>query len=222
MQRNGKESHNNRVCGEPLSRRDILGVALAGAMAATTPAMAQTKQSHGRIVWKADPKLLSKLQPEAEAQEYGIRPPKDYTYLSKPENSNRIFLWQGERRANRSAPRLTITLGDIAPAERSPRKMEELLDLFVLQLRAAYEDWNQVSREYGIVSGQRFGRIHWDGIEPVVTADASGKRPRTHGFAYVMVRETKYFAIITALDLAPYYRTTLDMLEASALTFHKR
>lgn len=167
-------------------------------------------------VWAAKPAAAARLAPEQKLFGWAIRPPRGFVYTQKADGLNQIYIFQGSPRANKSAPLLWVVTGDAKHVKTTRTQAEEVMDEYMIQLHQNRDDWKVTPIETGLVQGRKFLRRHWSGTEV-----SDGVTRRLHGIVYLTLTGTK-FAAVTVADAEPDAKTSLNLMETSALTFHKK
>ena len=180
------------------------------------PGKANAKQIK-LALWSAKPGLSAQLGPEKPLFGWAIRPPKQFVSTLKTDNGNQIFVFQGNPRPDNSAPIMWVITGDRRQARSDQPQEEVLLDFYMIQLHQTRENWKTTSAEYGSIQGRKFIRRRWSGTETV-----EGNVHHVRGVVYLTLDGAKNYTAVTIQDSEPGANSTINLMEASLFTFHKR
>lgn len=167
-------------------------------------------------VWSAKPGSSARLAPEKPLFGWALRPPRDFVSTQKSDSGNQIFIFQGDPRPDNSAPIMWVITGDMRRAEGSKPQEEVLMDLYMIQLHQNRDNWKATPAQYGSIQGRKFIRRRWSATE---TNDGVTRHVR--GMVYLTLAGKKY-AAVTLQDAEPGAKSTLDLMETSVFSFHKR
>ena len=166
--------------------------------------------------WSPKPGLSAQLASEKALFGWAIRPPKGFVATQKQDNGNQVYIFQGDPRQDRSAPMLWIIMGGRRQEDTNKPQDEVLLDMYLIQLHQNRDNWKATPTEYGTIQGRKFIRSRWSATEKIDDITR-----HLHGIVYITILNNAYIAV-TLLDSDPGAKTTMDLMESSALTFHKR
>ncbi|MCW3054322.1 MAG: hypothetical protein JWN14_3492 [Chthonomonadales bacterium] len=166
--------------------------------------------------WSPKPSFSARLAPEKALFGWAIRPPKGFVATQKMDSGNQIYIFQGDPRQDNSAPMLWVVLGGRRNEESKKPQEEVLMDMYMIQLHQNRDNWKPSPVEYGTIQGRKFIRFHWSATEKIDQLTR-----HIHGAVYITLLNNGY-AAVTLQDSDPGAKSTLDLMESSLLTFHKR
>jgi len=166
--------------------------------------------------WSPKASLTARLAPETPLFGWAIRPPKGFVATQKMDNGNQVYIFQGDPRPDNSAPMLWVVLGGRRHEESKKPQEEVLMEMYMIQLHQNRDNWKPSPMEYGTIQGRKFLRTHWSATEKL-----NDVTRHIHGAVYITLLNNGY-AAVTLQDSDPGAKSTLDLLESSILTFHKR
>ena len=167
-------------------------------------------------VWSAKPGSSARLASEKLLFGWSIRPPKGFVSTQKSDSGNQVFIFQGDPRPDGSAPILWVITGDRRSAPGKKPQDEVIMDVYLIQLHQNRSNWKTTPTEFGSIQGRKFIRRRWSATE-----ETGGGARRVRGTVYLTLLGAKY-AAVTMQDADPGASSTLSLMEASMLTFHKR
>ncbi len=168
-------------------------------------------------VWSPRPAAAVHLDSERTLSNWRIRPPKGYVFLQKADGANQVYILQGDMRANGSSPIIRVMTGQILGTQKKTHTDIEVMESYIIQLHHHYGNWKATEPEFGLIQGRRFIRRRWTGSEAI---PGGGGSAALHGALYLTV-DGKQFHSVAIQDVDPGSTTTLPLMEAAALTFHK-
>jgi len=177
----------------------------------------KTRSKASRLaVWSPKPGLAARLAPEKALFGWVIRPPKGFVGTQKMDSGNQVYIFEGDPRQDNSAPMLWVVLGGRRHEDSKKPQEEVLMEMYMIQFHQNRDNWKPTPPEYGTIHGQKFIRTHWSATEKIDNVTR-----HLHGAVYIALLNNGY-AAVTLLDSDPGAKSTLDLMESSILTFHKR
>jgi len=155
------------------------------------------------------------LGPEVKILGYGIRPPKDYTYMALPivrGQKRRDFAWQGALHQDGYVTSLVVGVTHLTA---EPNAEREFMVGFFKSLSRTLTDAAMSSAQPGTVGGLPALRATWAGR--LVTAHS---RLTVQGFIYV-IQDGTIGVSVAGTDSVPSFTATFPALNDSALSLHK-
>jgi len=155
------------------------------------------------------------LGPEVKILGYGIRPPKDYTYMALPivrGQKRRDFAWQGALHQDGYVTSLVVGVTHLTA---EPNAEREFMVGFFKSLSRTLADAAMSSAQPGTVGGLPALRATWAGR--LVTAHS---RLTIQGFIYV-IQDGTIGVSVAGTDSVPSFAATFPALNDSALSLHK-
>ncbi len=155
------------------------------------------------------------LGPEVKVLGYGIRPPKNYTYMALPivpGRKRRDFAWQGALHQDGYVTSLVV---GVTRLTAEPNAEREFMVGFFKSLSRTLTDAAMSSTQPGTIGGM-----------PALRATWAGKLRTTHsrlvvqGFIYV-IQDGTIGVSVAGTDSVPSFAATFPALNASALSLHK-
>jgi len=169
--------------------------------------------------WRSNPAYAKRLAPAVKVDVYYISPPLGFTLQKKHLRSDVSITdqydWRGPAGADGTKPRLTIAIFKMLPGVINQKDAGEWLESGLEAMNTREKHYVHTGAEDGKVGGMSFARAYWkrDPNDP-------NEGRRFHGFQYQYSQSTTSISIIGD-DIEPHYKSTLDLMEAAALTFHK-
>ncbi len=168
-------------------------------------------------VWSPTAALSARLAPEKELMGWSIRPPRDYVFLQKADGANQVYLFQGDERPDGSSPIIRLVIGDILGKDARSHSEAQILESYLIQIHQHHDNWQSTKLETGLIRGRKFVRRRWT----ATTQRPDGSPATLHGVVYLTIEGLRFYSI-AAQDTEPRMKTTLPLMEAAALTYHKR
>ena len=203
--------------------RKVLFISLLNALVISTSctisAQPNKKPSNSSLGWRSNPTYSRQLAPAVKVDSFYISPPAGFTFQKKQSQNNvkltTEYDWRGPAGPDGTKPRLVVVIFKLLPGAVDDRTAEEQINSGLDAMSNGEKHYIHTGIEHGKVNGMSFVRAFWkrDPNDP-----DEGKR--FHGFQYQYAQGSTSVSII-ASDVEPHYKTTLDFLEAAALTFHK-
>jgi len=193
--------------------------ALALSMSCTLSAKPDKKSTLISLGWRSNAAYSKLLAPPVSVNGYYVRPPLGFTFQKKQILSDAKIGyqcdWHGPTRADGTRPRFVLAVFNLRPGAVSQEDAEASLNSGLDAMNTDVKHYVHTDPEHGKANGMGFVRAYWkrDPNDP-----DDGKR--FHGFQYEYVQGATSIVIIGS-DVEPHDRSTLDLLEAAALTFHK-
>ena len=166
------------------------------------------------LSWQPNKALLNQLAPVTAAGQYRIQPPKGYVLQTRPGPSGSAAqAWVGAPRTDGTRSYIMLTTLVPPAGEETKYTLSQVSDKLLAGVQGRRKDWKQAPSESGTVNGMTFVRTYWRATDTATGA-------AMHGFSYVG-QDGKGFVQISSQDVEPHSKTTLQLTEASALTFKK-
>lgn len=162
----------------------------------------------------ADP-YANILGPEVKVLGYGIRPPKDYTYMALPivpGRKRRDFAWQGALHQDGYVTSLVV---GVTRLTAEPNAEREFMVGFFKSLSRTLTDAAMSSTQPGTIGGMPALRATWAG-----KLRTTHSRVTIQGFIYV-IQDGTIGVSVAGTDSVPSFAATFPALNASALSLHK-
>jgi hypothetical protein len=195
--------------------------AVAISITGTGLAKTDNRPAASSTVWRSNPAYANQLAAPVKVDEFYIKPPVGYTlelnnskYVKDGDVGDQ-YKWRGPAGPDGTRPSLDVVVFHVKPGFTNTLGATEHLNLGLDGMNGSNKHYIHTDTQNGTISGQNFVRAYWK-RDPSDTN--AGKR--YHGFQYSYA-QSKIFVSILGEDVEPHYKSTLDLLEASALTFHK-
>lgn len=194
-------------------------VSLLTALVISANCISAAKPIMKGLVWRSNPAYSKQLDAKAKVENFYVSPPTGFmlrhkTIQSDTEIANQ-YSWTGPIRADGTQPRFTVVVHRMQPGvvdnESAKKMLKERLD----STNTAEKHYLHTNIQNGKIGGMNFVRAYWK-RNPNDTD--SGKRFR--GFQYISSQGRTVISIVGD-DVEAHYKSTLDLLEAAALTFHR-
>lgn len=146
---------------------------------------------------------------------YGIRPPKDYTYMALPivpGRKRRDFAWQGALHQDGYVTSLVV---GVTRLTAEPNAEREFMVGFFKSLSRTLTDAAMSSTQPGTIGGMPALRATWAG-----KLRTTHSRVTIQGFIYV-IQDGTIGVSVAGTDSVPSFAATFPALNASALSLHK-
>jgi hypothetical protein len=169
--------------------------------------------------WTLDPALENRLGAEVAFQGYLIRPPQGYVMRQQAVMGNQLTIWNGQRRADGTAPTLIATIFPLTGQEAN-LGLEVLMDQVVMGLRATMAGLTTEPKENGKISGIAFVRTHIKGNTKALRPDGAVAPLNIRGITYV-AKDGNRGISLTFIDAEPHVEKSLPLAESTIASFKK-
>ena len=192
----------------------LLSVAVTYGNLPSLYAFSSQKAAESRT-WEPNKALLNRLDSPQDIEEFQLNPPRNYTpHTRLGDYGSKATAWAGPLRRDGTRPQVMVLTVTLPAEEVKQYTLEQILYTFMERLSHRRQDWTRTSAEKGTINGLTFVRARWSGTDPNL-----GRK--MHGFNYVTMVGDKVIQL-SSQDVEPYAKESLDLAEASALTFKKR
>lgn len=191
------------------------------AISTTCISLAKTdrKPSTSPTTWHSNSTYANQLSEPVKVDQFYMKPPVGYALDHKQiQNSKNIadeYNWRGPAGPDGTKPRLVVAVFKLRPGFVNNQSAEKVINLGLEGLSSSTKHYVHTDIQNGKVAGLDFVRAYWKRDPNDTNEDR-----RFHGFQYVYSQDNLSVTIIGE-DIEPHYKSTIDLLEASALTFHK-
>ena len=185
----------------------------------TSSAKPNHKSIASPSAWRSNVAYSKQLASPVSVGEYYVRPPLGFTFekkqLTGDAKTGEQYDWHGPAGPDGTRPRFVIAIFKLRPGAINQYDVETWLSSNLEAMNKNEKHYVHTGIEQGKVNGISFARAYWkrDPNDP-----DDGKR--FHGFQYEYQQGAISLTIIGD-DVEPHYKSTLDLLEAAALTFHQ-
>jgi hypothetical protein len=169
--------------------------------------------------WVSNPVYAKQLGPAVKVDNFSISPPAGYR-LEKTQKKGKFnihdeFKWVSPKRADGSTATFRVEVYNWLPGVPDDGTSEQWLTRGLGVLNKSSRNPVHSPITEGEINGMDFARAYWkENPKP------SDKGPASHGFEYISSQGPILISVICG-DIAPHYKSTLDLMEASALTLHE-
>ena len=205
-----------------LTTKRILIASLLSAVVVGTScislAKTNAKPADSSTPWRSNPAYAKQLAAPVKVDGFYVSPPAGYVLEHKQHRTNVNIIdqydWRGANPPGTKS-RFTVAVFNLLPGVVNTRNAEESLDNDLNAMHSGKTPYLHTDIQHGKVGSINFVRSYWKRDPNDV---AEGKM--FHGFSYEYLEGDTNIRIIGE-DVEPYHKSTLDLMEASALTFHK-
>ncbi len=174
--------------------------------------------------WASNTAYAKQLGPEVNVDEFSVTPPASY-HLEKTQKAGKYnihddYTWSGPKRPDGSVPSFRVEVYHWLPGVPHNGTSDQWVTRAIASLNKNQNNPVHSPIMDGQIHGMGFARMyfHYQGdLKPSVKKSIV---PVSHGFEYMSSQGPILVSVICE-DVEPHYKSTLDMMEAAALTLHQ-